>query len=217
MTSTLPASSRKCRGSRSPTATQHRPSGRSHSTRTDRSTITSPTTRSRTQISPGIHGADQDPERNHSPPERLTTAPVQISDTRSSSSGLLLTGERRSGGAEATRHGSTASDGPPSLPSRFRSNLPSGANGSQPPPPPGLQLPRQRAFGARPEPPSARLWAISTREAGPTGEPPFCGPYGYLLDAPYRDPTPARRDRQRIQAWKAILCGADARVRRLLL
>jgi hypothetical protein len=65
----------KCCGSRHPAATRQRPSGRSHSTRTDRSTITSPTTRSRTQISPGIHGADQPTtERNHSPPRRLTEA-----------------------------------------------------------------------------------------------------------------------------------------------
>jgi hypothetical protein len=84
MTSTLPASSRKCCGTRpDEAAAQQRPSGRSHSTRTDRSTITSPTTRSRTQISPGIHGADQHPERNHSPPGRLTEAPVQLSSTAS--------------------------------------------------------------------------------------------------------------------------------------
>ena len=60
MTSTLPASSRKCCGSRPRAAAHQRPSGRSHSTRNDPSTITSPTlTGSRTQISPGIHGADQ--------------------------------------------------------------------------------------------------------------------------------------------------------------
>jgi hypothetical protein len=82
MTSTLPASSLKCRGSRPPAVTQQRPSGRSHSTRNDRSTITSPTTRSRTQISPGIHGADQPAtEHNHSPPQALTSGPVQISGT----------------------------------------------------------------------------------------------------------------------------------------
>ena len=75
MTSTLPAGSRKCPGSRPTAAAHQRPSGRSHSTRTDRSTITSPTTRSRTQIRPGIHGADQ---HNHSPPQPLTQAPVQI-------------------------------------------------------------------------------------------------------------------------------------------
>jgi hypothetical protein len=83
MTSTLPASSHKCCGSRPRTAAQQRPSGRSHSTRTDPSTITSPTTRSRTQIRPGIHGADQNThERNHSPPQPLTRGPVQISSTR---------------------------------------------------------------------------------------------------------------------------------------
>ena len=83
MTSTLPASSRRCCGSRPRAAAQQRPSGRSHSTRTDPSTITSPTpTGSRTQISPGIHGADQHPnDHNHSPPRHLTRAPVQISST----------------------------------------------------------------------------------------------------------------------------------------
>jgi len=66
---TLPASSRSCCGSHPRVAAHQRPSGRSHSTRTDRSTITSPTTRSRTQISPGIHGATQHPNNhNHSPP-----------------------------------------------------------------------------------------------------------------------------------------------------
>ncbi len=80
---TLPASSRNCCGSRPEAVTHQRPSGRSHSTRTDRSTITSPTTRSRTQISPGIHGADdQHPvENSHSPPQPLTEAPVQISSS----------------------------------------------------------------------------------------------------------------------------------------
>jgi hypothetical protein len=84
MTSTLPASSRSFRGSRPRAAAQQRPSGRSHSTRTDRSTITSPTlTGSRTQISPGIHGDEQHPNHhNHSPPRRLTQIPVQISDSR---------------------------------------------------------------------------------------------------------------------------------------
>ena len=41
--STLPASSRSCCGSRPRAAAHQRPSGRSHSTRTDPSTITSPT------------------------------------------------------------------------------------------------------------------------------------------------------------------------------
>jgi hypothetical protein len=79
---TLPAGSRSFRGSHpTPVAAHQRPSGRSHSTRTDRSTITAPTpTRSRTQISPGIHGATQHPnDHNHSPPP-LTPAPVQISE-----------------------------------------------------------------------------------------------------------------------------------------
>ena len=96
MTSTLPASSRKCYGSRLRAAAQQRPSGWSHSTRTDPSTITSPTlTGSRTQIRPGIHGADQPTtEHNHSPPQRLTRAPVQIRSTpawvRRSSAGRRL-------------------------------------------------------------------------------------------------------------------------------
>src|SRR4051794_33948576 len=59
---TLPASSRSCCGSHPRVAAHQRLSGRSHSARNDRSTITSPTaetTRSRTQIRPGIHGAIQ--------------------------------------------------------------------------------------------------------------------------------------------------------------
>jgi hypothetical protein len=82
MTSTLPAGSRKCRGSRPTAAAHQRPSGRSHSNRTDPSTITSPTlTGSRTQIRPGIHGAQrQTTHHNHSPPP-LTRARVQISST----------------------------------------------------------------------------------------------------------------------------------------
>src|SRR4051812_18919413 len=82
MTSTLPAGSRKCPGSRPTAAAHQRPSGRSHSTRTDPSTITSPTlTGSRTQIRPGIHGAQrQTTHHNHSPPH-LTPAPVQIRGT----------------------------------------------------------------------------------------------------------------------------------------
>src|SRR2546423_1517175 len=96
MITTLPTSSRKCRGSHPRVEAHQRPSGRSHSTRTDRSTITSPTTRSRTQISPGIHGAIDDPtEHNHSPPG-LTEAPVQISDTPTGARGA---------GASAARAG----------------------------------------------------------------------------------------------------------------
>ena len=80
---TLPASSRSFRGSHpSAVAAHQRPSGRSHSARNDRSTITSPTvetTRSRTQISPGTHGAIRNlVHHNHSPPA-LTSARVQIS------------------------------------------------------------------------------------------------------------------------------------------
>src|SRR5918992_6186205 len=79
MTSTLPASSRNCRGSHPERVAAHqRPSGPSHSTRTDPSTITSPTsTRSRTQIRPGIHGDHQHPQPSRSPPE-LTQVPIQI-------------------------------------------------------------------------------------------------------------------------------------------
>src|SRR5205807_7707967 len=66
----LPTSSLSFRGSHASVAAQQRPSGRSRSTRNDRSTITSPTIRSRTQISPGIQGASHDPtNRNQSPPE----------------------------------------------------------------------------------------------------------------------------------------------------
>ena len=85
---TLPASSRSLRGSHPRVAAHQRPSGRSHSARNDRSTITSPTTttRSRTQISPGIHGAIPDPTRhNRSPPQALTRARVQISTSAGSS------------------------------------------------------------------------------------------------------------------------------------
>ena len=65
----LPTSSLNDGGSHVSVAAHQRPSGRSRSTRNDRSTITSPTTRSRTQISPGIHGANHDPtNHNHSPP-----------------------------------------------------------------------------------------------------------------------------------------------------
>src|SRR3954453_14245600 len=83
---TLPASSRSLRGSDPPAVVaHHRLSGRSHSARNDRSTITSPTVetrRSRAQISPGIHGAITDPTpHNHSPPA-LTRAHVQISASR---------------------------------------------------------------------------------------------------------------------------------------
>ena len=76
----LPTSSLKPCGSHASVAAQQRPSGRSRSTRNDRSTITSPTTRSRTQISPGIRGANHDPiNHNHSPPSLDEGAPVQIS------------------------------------------------------------------------------------------------------------------------------------------
>jgi hypothetical protein len=96
MADTLPASRRSYRGSHPDQAAAHqRPSGRSHSTRTDRSTITSATpTRSRTQISPGIHGDQHPDHHNHSPPT-LTQAPVQISDSQSLR-GLRSSGRARS-------------------------------------------------------------------------------------------------------------------------
>ncbi len=79
----LPTSSPKPCGSHASVAAQQRPSGRSRSTRNDRSTITSPTIRSRTQISPGIRGANHDPiNHNHSPPTLDKGAPVQISRAR---------------------------------------------------------------------------------------------------------------------------------------
>src|SRR3954447_15263406 len=73
----LPAGSRSFRGSHpQPVAAHQRPSGRSHSTRNDRSTITSPTpTRSRTQISPGTHGATQHPNHHNPLAATLDTGP----------------------------------------------------------------------------------------------------------------------------------------------
>jgi hypothetical protein len=70
MRTTLPTSSRSCCGSHPRVAAHQRPSGRSHSTRTDPSTIPSPTpTGSRTQIRPGSHRARRHiAEHNHSPP-----------------------------------------------------------------------------------------------------------------------------------------------------
>jgi len=83
MTASLPASSRSDCDSRRPAAVHQRPSGRSRSPRIDRSTITSPATRPRTQIRPGVRGTIGPPPatalHNHSPPH-LTEAPVQISD-----------------------------------------------------------------------------------------------------------------------------------------
>jgi hypothetical protein len=83
MAFTLPAGSRSFRGSHPKQVAAHqRLSGRSHSTRTDRSTIMSPTTtRSRTQISPGIHGAGAAPQS----PQPLATPTLDTgpsSDTR---------------------------------------------------------------------------------------------------------------------------------------
>jgi hypothetical protein len=82
MTSTLPASSRRDCDTRPTAALHQRLSGRSRPSRIDPSTITSPATRPRTQISPGARGtigptAAAQP-RNHSPPN-LTEVPVQIS------------------------------------------------------------------------------------------------------------------------------------------
>jgi hypothetical protein len=70
MATKLPTSSQNCCGSHASVAAHERPSGRSRSTRNDRSTITSPTIESRTQISPGIHGANHHPtNHNHSQPQ----------------------------------------------------------------------------------------------------------------------------------------------------
>jgi hypothetical protein len=84
MTASLPAGSRKCCDTRPPAAVPKRSSGRSRSPRIDRSTITSPATRPRTQISPGARGTTTPTAtaelHNHSPPT-LTTAPVQISSS----------------------------------------------------------------------------------------------------------------------------------------
>ena len=83
MTSTLPASSRNCRGSRPRAAAQQRPSGRSHSTRTDPSTITSPTHQVADPDKPGHPRSQPASHRTQPlPPQRLTRAPVQISSTR---------------------------------------------------------------------------------------------------------------------------------------
>jgi transposase len=68
----LPASSLSCCDSRPRAALQQRPSGRSRSMRIDPSTITSPATRPRTQISPGARGTTV--IHNHSPP-RLDRGP----------------------------------------------------------------------------------------------------------------------------------------------
>src|SRR5215216_1543285 len=72
MATQLAACSRNDDGSRPRAATHERPSGRSRPQRIDPSTITSPTTRSCTQISPGVRGrigpVPAQPTRNHSPP-----------------------------------------------------------------------------------------------------------------------------------------------------
>jgi hypothetical protein len=103
MTCTLPAGSRSCSGSHPQVAARQRPSGRSHS-RSDRSTITSPTrTRSRTQIRPGIHGANQHhPHRAHSPPQDLTPAPVQIRSSEHEPPAILAQCPRRSSNSQPT-------------------------------------------------------------------------------------------------------------------
>ena len=90
---TLPASSRSFRGSHphggGPPKTE-RPESLH---RNDRSTITSPTTttRSRTQISPGIHGAIPNPTTHNRSPPALTRARVQISAS-ADSDGLVVPG-----------------------------------------------------------------------------------------------------------------------------
>src|SRR6266566_3011136 len=72
MAHTFAACSRNDDGSRLRAATHRRPSGRGRPQRTDPSTITSPASRPRTQISPGVRGRigqkNRRPARNHSPP-----------------------------------------------------------------------------------------------------------------------------------------------------
>src|SRR6266508_5578401 len=84
MAHTLAACSRNDDGSRPRAVTHRRPSGRSRPTRIDPSTITSPTVRSRTQISPGVRGgiapSPHQSGGNRSPPARLQReALLQIS------------------------------------------------------------------------------------------------------------------------------------------
>jgi len=72
MAPTLPACSRTARDPRPPAAVPKTPSGRSRPSRIDPSTITSPTPRSWTQVTPGVRqaiGLDlAGTIRNHSPP-----------------------------------------------------------------------------------------------------------------------------------------------------
>jgi hypothetical protein len=84
MTCTLPAGSRSDRGAYpSEVAAHQRPSGRSQSTRIDRSTSTSPTpTRSRTQIRPGHPRRRSTPR----PPQPLATTPLDAGPSSDKSS-----------------------------------------------------------------------------------------------------------------------------------
>src|SRR3989442_8190642 len=85
----LPTSSQNDCGSHASVAARERPSGRNRSTRNDRSTITSPATRSPTQISPGIHGAHHDPiKHNHSPPRPSHLTGGHSSDKQASAQAL---------------------------------------------------------------------------------------------------------------------------------
>jgi hypothetical protein len=74
MAQTPAAGSRNDDGSRPRAVTHRRPSGRSHPTRIDPSTITSPTTRSRTQISPAVRGGNH--PRPHHTDNRAPPAPT---------------------------------------------------------------------------------------------------------------------------------------------
>jgi hypothetical protein len=135
MRTTLPTSSRNCRGSRPRAAAHQRPSGRTHPTRTDPSTIPSPTTKSRTQICPGIHAARRHTtEHNHSPPQHLTDAPAQISGSGAQSClkpGFAVRRPSSEGPGSRNLHGQrTALDGHPAAqlpvrPSRYLVTAPS--------------------------------------------------------------------------------------------
>jgi hypothetical protein len=103
------ARSRNDDGSRPRAATRQRPSGRSRPQRIDPSTITSPTARSCTQISPGVRGrigsSPTRPTRNHSPPLD-SAALLQISRHRRHrlSRRSILVRKRSGAGALARAH-----------------------------------------------------------------------------------------------------------------
>jgi hypothetical protein len=97
MAHTFAACSRNDDGSRLRAATHRRASGRGRPQRTDPSTITSPASRPRTQISPGVRGRigqrNRRPARNHSPPGPVDReALLQISRHGSGEAGAGLRG-----------------------------------------------------------------------------------------------------------------------------